>query len=85
MERASLFLKRFKNLKAPERSVKEVVVQVVYEVAQVHITPQELKVSGPVVFILVHSAVRAHIFQYKQLLISRINNLLGNERVTDIR
>lgn len=85
MQKASSFLARFKNLKVPERSLRSTVVTVVYELTGVVLSESEVKISGDIIFIQTRSAMRAHIFSHKQLVLARINNVLGQEQVRDIQ
>lgn len=85
MQLAANFLVRFKNLQAPERSVRAAVIQAAQELVGVELMDTQIKISKNELYINVPSTIKAALFENKKPLVSRINTILGKEQITGIR
>lgn len=85
MQLASNFLARFKHIKAPDKTVRGVVVQAVEEVLEVTIRREDVTVSEGTLHLSVPSTVKAAVFQHKHAILTRVNNLLGAEQIKELR
>ncbi len=78
-------MERFKHLKAPERSVRKALVQAVEEVVGITIDGNEFKIAGESrVYVQARSAVKMALFEQKQAVLSRANNILGKEQLKEL-
>ena len=80
-------MERFKHLQAPERSVRKALVEAVESVVGVEIDGEGIKIAGESAVYLsgLPSAVRTAIFEQKQAVLSRANNILGKEQLKELR
>ena len=86
MQTVGNFLDRFKNLKAPERSVRSAVIVAVKELVCVEINDGDIKISSEnTLYLSPNSAIKAVIFENKREIIPRINNILGKEQIKEIK
>ncbi|MCD5384398.1 MAG: hypothetical protein LRZ97_00610 [Candidatus Pacebacteria bacterium] len=80
------FLERFKHLKAPERSVRAAIIESIKDIIGVSIDDDSIKVGlNGILNISTNSSIRCAIFENKQNIIKRVNNILGKDQVKDIR
>ncbi|GEM_PF-5459053 len=80
------FLDRFKNLKAPERSVRTAIIRAVTDVIGITIKDNCIKINNEsIVYISPGSTIKAAIFENKKIIISRLNNILGKDQIKDIK
>jgi len=85
MQTIKSFLIRFKNLKAPERSVRAATREAVTDVVGVDIHDENIKISGDnILYLSPRSVVKAVIFENKREIISRINNILKKEQIKEL-
>jgi len=78
-------MERFKHLQAPERSVRKALVQAVTEVVGITINGDEFKIAGESkVYVQARSAVKMALFEQKQAVLSRANNILGKEQLKEL-
>jgi len=79
-------LDRFKNLEPPERVVRDAVVSAIDSIIDIQIEPSSINMSNNgILYISVQSSVKASVFEQKDIVISRINNLLNRDKVKDIK
>jgi hypothetical protein len=79
-------LDRFKNLEAPERVVRDATIKSISDVLNIDINNINIKLSNKgVLYIHIQSSIKAGIFEYKDVLISRINNILNKNQIRDIK
>ena len=80
------FLKRFKHLQAPERTVREALVQAADELVGIKMKSEWIKIAGEsVVYIQAPSAVKTVLFEEKLSILSRANSILGKEQLRELR
>ena len=85
METVGSFLGRFKNLKAPDRSVRLAVREAVTDIVGVDMQDENIKINGDsTLYLSPHSVVKAIIFENKREIISRINNILKKEQIKEL-
>jgi hypothetical protein len=86
MQNLSHLLDRFKNLQAPERSVRKATIDTVKEIVGVELHDEQIKIQNEsILYLSPTSAIKAAIFEEKHSIISRINNILAKEQIKDIK
>jgi len=87
MQIVGSFLERFKHLQAPERSVRKATKEAVSDVLSgVMLTDDCIKIQREsILYLSPSSIIKSAIFENKQTIISRINNILSKEQIKEIR
>ncbi len=85
MKTISGLLKRFKNLEAPDRVIKDAAIKAVEVIIGIKINKEDIKINNKVLFITTSSSIKAAIFENKDTILSRINNLLNKDQILNIK
>ena len=86
MKKVSSLFERFAHIKAPQRYVKKIVIEVVHEVTGVNICVDTIMlVQKKIIYINTSSVIKNVIFENKDSIISRINHQLKQDQIKDIR
>ncbi len=79
-------LDRFRHLEPPERVVKNAVIQAVKDIMRVELNSEDIKVNNKgILFLNTQSGIKSAVFEVKSSVIARINNLLLNSSIKDIK
>ncbi len=85
MKTISGLLKRFKNLEAPDKVIKEATIKAIESIVGIKINKEDIKINNKTLFITISSSIKAAIFENKDLILSRINNLLNKDQIFNIK
>jgi hypothetical protein len=79
-------LARFKNLRVPEDFVVAAIIDVIHDVLDFEIDPQNISYRGGIAYIKVkQSLAKNEIFMKKGLIIEKLTQKLGSNAPKDIR
>jgi hypothetical protein len=81
----SSYLEKFKRLEPPGDSVKIVAQDVIFEVVGVKIEKNEMSVKDSVLFLSVPSAFKNEVYMSKRTILEKVNGLLKEKTLKDIR
>ncbi|MCK9351297.1 MAG: DciA family protein [Candidatus Paceibacterota bacterium] len=81
----SSYLEKFKRIEPPGDTVKEAAQPAIFEAVGIKIDKQEMEVKDGVLFLLVPSAVKNEVYMNKRGILEKINNILKEKTVKDIR
>jgi len=81
----SSYLEKFKRMEPPGDSVKIVAQDVIFEVVGVKIEKNEMSVKDGVLFLSVPSAVKNEVYMSKRGILEKVNGLLKEKSLKDIR
>jgi hypothetical protein len=79
------YLEKFKQMEPPGDSVKIVAQDVIFGVIGVKIEKKEMCVKDSVLFLSVPSAVKNEVYMSKRGILERVNGLLKEKTIKDIR
>ncbi len=85
MKNLGHLMDRFKNLQPPERHVKSAIIQAIFEIFNININADDIKVGyNGDIYLQVHSAIKDAIFERKLEIMKTANNILKKNQIKDL-
>ena len=80
----SPFLKRFKQINPPEKAIKDVCVDAIYQIVGIRLIPHEIRINNNKIIIRANHTIKNEIFIYRMKILSVINQTLAGKNINDI-
>ena len=79
------FFKKFSGIVAPEKFIKDAVIQAVLKETGEKIEPKNIKIQNTSVFLSISPALKSEIFMQKQEILQGLKESFGQKAPLDIR
>jgi hypothetical protein len=82
------YLERFKNLKAPKRTVRDALVKAVDDVVGIKVSGEIFKIQPAhesEIFIQAQSVIKQSLFEYQHDILNNANSILGRVQLRQFR